>query len=109
MQKLKEIDASVTKLQREIDKLQKERQAILDLPLDQILATELHTKNCRWNHTDQCSWYYFMKDGVPTFDNCATQIEYLKKAQAMISVVTSTTSMDETQAVDFLSKIINKM
>ena len=46
------------------------------------LAEYLHGKQCRWNHTDGCSWHY------TTWDNpCSTRDSYLNKAYNMLAEV----------------------
>lgn len=32
------------------------------LPADKQIASELHERLCRWEHTEGCSWYYEDKD-----------------------------------------------
>jgi len=44
------------------------------------LATSLHSKQCRWNHTDGCSWHY------SNWDNpCGPRKSYLEKAYKLLS------------------------
>jgi len=35
------------------------------------LAIFLHEKQCRWNHTDGCSWHYEIHNGVPDWSGHA--------------------------------------
>jgi hypothetical protein len=44
------------------------------------LAEYLHGKQCRWNHTDGCSWYYSSWDKP-----CGTRNSYLDKAYEMLA------------------------
>lgn len=42
------------------------------------LAIILHEKHCKCNHNDGCSWFYFIKNGYPTWDDPIQQ-SYLYK------------------------------
>lgn len=53
-----ETDLEIVALQAKIDRLKKEKAEFDALPLDQRVAEVLHSKFCRWNHEDQCGWYY---------------------------------------------------
>lgn len=47
------------------------------------LAIFLHSKFCHGNHTDGCSWYYAVKDGMHDWSDYAHE-EYLKKARLVL-------------------------
>lgn len=58
-------EATEAELNREIEstrerlaELQKEQKRRNGLPEDQKLAEYLHSKQCRWDHTEGCSWFY---------------------------------------------------
>jgi hypothetical protein len=44
------------------------------------LATAIHGKLCRYNHEDQCDWFY----GDRWTEEFSAKHEYLKKARAML-------------------------
>lgn len=57
------------------------------LPENQQLAILLHEHLCYGNHTDSCSWYYEMKNGIEhKWDGYAhAHQEWLKKADALLA------------------------
>lgn len=55
------------------------------LPKNQRLAILLHSKFCRSNHTDGCSFYYGIKELEDDWNEYAHKI-YLKKADNLLAV-----------------------
>ncbi len=49
----------------------------------QRLAISLHSKMCRHNHTDGCSWFYHMKNDIPDW-HAHSQKNYILKAQRLL-------------------------
>lgn len=64
------------------DELQREYEDLL--PENQRMAILLHEKLCKYDHTDQCSWYYEI-DGIEHDWNRYQHKEYLEKADKLIS------------------------
>jgi hypothetical protein len=50
---------------------------------DKMLAEELHSLLCQWNHTDGCSWFYESKNKVADWSGHAHN-QYLTKAQTLM-------------------------
>lgn len=54
-----------------------------------VLAEKLHALECKWNHTDGCSWYYAEKrDATGTIHHDWSEYGhrvYLKKAMAQLT------------------------
>ena len=74
------------RLNEELAALEAEEQRLLSLSDDARLAEELHSMQCRWNHTDGCSWYYEVSKGVVNWEGWA-HAEYLKKARKVMQVL----------------------
>lgn len=55
------------------------------LPEVQQLATLLHQKQCRYNHTDACSWEYENWNTEPAKHR--TRLRYAEKAEKMLAEV----------------------
>ena len=49
------------------------------------LADVLHSKFCRWNHTDGCGWFYEQNSDKSWKWDGYAHTEYLKKAQVMLA------------------------
>jgi len=86
MNSVSSIDKKIAELEAEKAKLIEEQKHLTALTLDQQVAIVLHDRLCRWNHTDGCGWFYFIKNGVPTWQEHSQQ-DYLKKAALLIRVV----------------------
>jgi sarcosine oxidase delta subunit len=52
------VDKKIKELEAQLLKAKAEKEALSKMTEEQILADQLHTLACRWNHTDGCSWYY---------------------------------------------------
>jgi len=63
-----------------------QKQADLLLTEPQQLAIYIHTKKCKANHTDGCSWYYDIKDLEHDWTSY-THKEYLKKAIGVLDIL----------------------
>lgn len=76
------IDKELLELEVKKQELLKKKEELKKLTPGQQLADILHSKQCRWNHTDGCGWYYSSWDNT-----CATRMEYLRKANAILKEV----------------------
>jgi len=76
MNRIQEIDKEISNLKAERAELLKYEK---DTPDDIKLAELLHSKQCHWNHTDGCSWYYENWDN-PDY----TKQKYLDKARKIL-------------------------
>jgi len=82
-QSIKEIEQEIARHKREIEELEcKLEKFRLEGP-EHILARELHSMLCTWNHTDGCSWFYEAERGVDDWTRFAHG-EYLGKATKLI-------------------------
>jgi len=63
---------------------------------DKKLAEILHEKQCNWNHTDGCGWFYESWDNLSTY---SARLNYLAKARAILKDFTFE------QAVKFVAKM----
>ena len=64
------------------------------MPDDKKLAEVLHEKQCHWNHTDGCDWYYESWNSMGH-----SRQEYLKKAREILKDFTFE------QAIKFVAKM----
>ena len=56
---------------------------------DKKLAIQLHGKQCHWNHTDGCDWFYRKDDDPETWTYVnGVHRDYLVKAQAILAEFT---------------------
>lgn len=78
---MKNYDEQLAELQQKINKLKNEKEAFESLTPRQRLAELIHDKQCRWNHTDGCGWFYEKWDSVGH-----SKGEYLKKADAILEI-----------------------
>jgi len=76
---IQDIDEKIKELEKEIEELKEQKRWFNGLPQAQKIAELLHEKQCHWNHTDGCGWYYenWHNPGY-------ARKEYLKKAEAML-------------------------
>lgn len=79
---IESIDKEIQQLEEKKQELLRKKSELNKLTPAQRLANILHSKQCRWNHTDGCGWDY-TSWGSP----CSTRLEYLKKAQAILREV----------------------
>jgi hypothetical protein len=79
MRKFRDIDAEIQEAEQKLAKLKEERKSFEGLSEEQKLAELIHESQCRWNHTDGCSWYY-EKWGDPGY----AKKEYLQKANNIL-------------------------
>lgn len=70
----------IKKTEKELADAKLKLEQIKSTPVDQQLATDLHSIFCVHNHMDVCGWYY-EKDFSPS---CRTKNEYLKRATKLI-------------------------
>lgn len=76
----KYINSEITRLEKEILKLKKEKENIPEMTNEIKLAELLHFKLCRHNHIDQCDWDYGNWK-----DLNYSRKEYLNKAVKLLS------------------------
>lgn len=82
----KEILAERDELNRRLDALDEEENALLEQADDTRLAAELHRLQCRWNHTDGCAWFYEESDSFPVETwRAASHTRWLKKARGVMA------------------------
>lgn len=55
-----------------------------ELSAAQILAIDLHTSLCRWNHTDGCGWEYEIERNGEHRWGTHSHADYLNKAEALL-------------------------
>jgi hypothetical protein len=88
--KQKMIDAQkvekVETLRRELAKAEAELAQFNSLTEDKRLAIAIHDKQCHWNHTDGCSWFYAKDDVAETWTSEHSHIQYLEKAHNVLAV-----------------------
>ena len=65
-------------------KLAQARASLTALSPTHQLAIALHEKFCTWNHTDGCSWWYAVKDGVHDWGDYSHE-KYLHKARMVMT------------------------
>lgn len=53
-----ELDMAIESARERIAELQNEKERRSELPEDKKLAEYLHSKQCQWDHTEGCSWFY---------------------------------------------------
>lgn len=70
-------------LQRELEALELKEQHLLALSDDARLAEELHSMQCRWNHTDGCGWFYEVHKDVVDW-NGHSHSRWLTKAREVM-------------------------
>lgn len=68
------------------------------------LAILLHDRLCKWNHTDGCSWHYFVKDGVHDWSE-HSHAQYLRKANQVMQRLGKETVTEE-NIVAFLNDVL---
>lgn len=56
-----------------------------ELTPEQLLAIDLHSALCRWNHTDGCSWEYEIGGSTDHQWDRYAHAEYQKKAEALLA------------------------
>lgn len=75
--KIKELEQQITNLKAEDEYLQSLT------PVEKV-AIALHSAFCIGNHTDGCSWFYEMKNGIDDW-NGNTHDRYLTKATLVLA------------------------
>lgn len=85
------INDKIVEHENEILKLKTEAQEYHDLTVEQRVAEFLHSRFCRFNHTDGCGFYYenWEKPGY-------SRKEWLKKANSLLE------NFDEYEIKDFV-------
>jgi hypothetical protein len=77
---MKKLIAKRSKLEEQLDKVNAEIDALENLTPAQQLAEYLHGKQCNWDHTSGCGWFYESWE-KPGYD----RNQYLEKAERLIS------------------------
>lgn len=70
-------EKQMAEIQKQIEELYSE---------DKQLAMFLHTKHCHYNHTDGCSWFYDINDGLHDW-NAYAHKDWLQKAQEILKII----------------------
>lgn len=73
---------NIKKLRAEADRLENLDKETSKLPQKYRLAELIHSKQCRWNHTDGCGWYYESWDNIKY-----SRQEWVDKANKILSEV----------------------
>jgi hypothetical protein len=55
---IEDMKRRLAQLEYEIQKAEQAEVKFAQLADNKKLATAIHEKQCRWNHTDGCGWYY---------------------------------------------------
>lgn len=71
------VETEMNKIQQQIEELYSE---------DKKLAIFLHSKHCHHNHTDGCSWFYDINDGLHDW-NAYSHKDWLQKAQGILKII----------------------
>ncbi len=77
---MNDIDKQISDLEQQIAKLKKIKEDQVDTVYQ--FAEKLHSLICNHNHTDGCSWFYEVENGVHDW-SCYAHQRYLTKAQAI--------------------------
>lgn len=72
--------------EEKIDRLNEEANIKYKEALREIIASNLHTKFCRFDHAEQCFWHYERKEGCEDWSG-RTHREWLEKAEAIVGIV----------------------
>lgn len=83
---MKDFAAEIAAHEAEIAELKREQEAFRALTPTQQLAISLHDAQCRYNHTDQCGWFYEIHKGVHDWSGYA-HADYLKKARKVVDLL----------------------
>lgn len=76
---LPDIDSAIGTLEKKLEELKAHREAVSRKSPEHVLAEKLHSKQCRWDHTSGCDWYYGSWES-PRY----AQGEYLTKARKIL-------------------------
>lgn len=76
---VRDFQAEIAKREEEIAAIKREQQAFESQTPDQMLAANLHSALCRWNHEDQCGWFYEIHKAIDDW-NGSTHRSWLAKA-----------------------------
>lgn len=70
------------RIRESLERLKQEEKQLLGLSPTQIIADEIHTLMCHWNHTDGCGWEYesWSQPGW-------SRMQYINKALELLKVV----------------------
>lgn len=75
-------EEKIRDLQSELAKLEIEFEQERLIPKDVKLAEALHSRLCRWNHEDACSWHYCTWEKPDQ-----TRKDYLDKARNILRII----------------------
>ncbi len=79
-----ELDRKIAEAQKVLDSLKAQQAYEEKLAPKYKLARMLHEKLCRYNHTDGCSWFYFVKGAEDDWTDYS-HATYLAKAVRMLA------------------------
>lgn len=105
---IQEVERDIETLRKRIEELEKEKKAIESWTPDERLAEELHSKQCHWNHTDGCGWFY------STWEKPGTErIAYREKARLLQRIIADEVKIQKVGTTrteeDILRRIINSL
>lgn len=79
-----ELDMEIESARERIAELQSEKERRSELPEDKKLAEYLHSKQCQWDHTEGCSWFYEFDDSEVNWGGYAHS-RYLASAREALN------------------------
>lgn len=79
-ERLAEAKAAFEKAKAALARVELEKEKEDSLTIVHRLAIVMHDKNCSWNHTDGCGWFYEYSKGEHKWDGHAHK-EWLSKAR----------------------------
>jgi hypothetical protein len=80
----------IRRLKEELESLEAAEKAESELPVEQRLATVLHSIFCHANHTDGCGWFYETEwDALRKWGKGSSHAHYLEWANRLIKLSTS--------------------
>ena len=87
-QTVDEVEKAIAELQLKLTELETAKKNMFLDPIllspEGQLAIFLHERLCTWNHTDGCSWHYFVRNGAHDWTDHAHH-KYLNMAREFLS------------------------
>lgn len=83
MDKINSLKNEIEEKKRELANLEENQRFLEKSGPEYVLAVRLHSKLCRWNHTDGCGWFYAVKDGKHDWSDSSHR-NYLEKARKIL-------------------------
>jgi heterodisulfide reductase subunit B len=80
------IEKQIKTLEEELEKLKLLKKKLDTEEPEKKLARAYHSKECHWNHTDGCSYYYEEDSNKTDWEGFAHK-EYLEKSKKLLATV----------------------